>query len=131
MRDMITAIVQAGIDGGAFKESLEEMCLESKDCIVHFNGNKIYIGDGGLILIRETSIEKLIFNPDFMRAIWGEDRICTICGTVVESVWGCDRCGSSRKEPAFRYHQMQAIKLSDGNYIQYLYERLPKGEGDE
>lgn len=102
-KDILEKAIQKAIDGGWTKQGLTD---EGK---MHFTENGIVVDwlRGGRDF---TSIETIIFNHDFAKALWGD-----------EMRWQEDG-ENSRLQTNYKYHLQQMVIADDP--IKYLGENL-------
>jgi hypothetical protein len=115
-QDKIRAIVQAMIDGG-WRPDTKQGCYNYNG----INDNKIVITctldrpkSEWSVYYYYHSLPDLIFNPDAMRAAYGDEKVFK---------W----------ITAYEFHAHRALALSHegGDYVDYLYQKLPDKEKDK
>jgi hypothetical protein len=138
-QEKLTAIVGGMIDGGwKDKPDFNSLQLES---VYEYDYMTTMIclsglhGSGGTSYAR--CIQQLIFNADAMRAAYGEELVCKICGGTRKAIYVCVFCQpkvtKSRIKRIFIPHHtyigQQALKLAHEQgipaAIDYLYGVLP------
>lgn len=146
--EMVTAVVQAMIDGGYLKN--QKKCdsikiIVNKDYLQIIGRNTHH--EFGLGVVSKTtwrvstSLPDLLCDPEAIQ-VYGDEKRCTHCGGTEDdnrltpiSHWECQDCGNRNGLENFSYIAQQAIKIAHSEdksaMIKYLYDNLPKGGRDE
>lgn len=139
-QEMLKEIVKAGIEGLIRSTAFDfngvdyiNICSYYKDSFTIDDEVTIDLSSSASDDVNGVpiSIHDLIFNTDFMKAIWGEGPVCNLCGWSKSSMYAHKCCSNRSKSKfisLFTYYQMQAVKRSGEDFVQYLHSNLPKGD---